>query len=88
MYILVSTYCVVVDYLIVGTLTKAFIGGLWHARGGLIADSVAGPMYTYMSVHYSGAQSCFALSGGTFFVMVRALSHYRSKPTSYKFCIA
>ena len=38
-----------------------------------MADSVAGPLYTYMAANHNGAQSCFFFSGATFMGMVRAL---------------
>ena len=41
----------------------------WFATGGLLADSVAGPIYNYMVANHSGAQSCFMFSGYTFLAM-------------------
>ena len=54
----------------------------WFAAGGLLADSIAGPLYTYMAANHNGAQSCFFFSGATFFGMALCGFLYVQMPSA------
>ena len=56
----------------------------WFATGGLLADSVAGPIYNYMVANHSGAQSCFMFSGYTFLAMAACGLLYKDETNIIK----